>query len=299
MAVNPLATPPSPPNSNMDRAMYVWVGTVGSASDPLRNDTQQNNLITFCGNNGVNVIFLDIWTYLGGGNWSSANRDVVKKFTSAAHSSGIRVMALCGNSDWGHNLQWVGRNIVKRIAEFNVASNKVDASYEGGGFDGVMYDVEYWTVGGYSSQAELPGFLDLMKTTKQVLGVPVGCFASQWHVISGSAQDVTYDGSTKAEGYHMMDVADHVVVACYYNTGSVQITMMQPWMDYATGSAGKASLWCGSETGAGLGTQSYNGQTKAQMETQHTIVSTQFAVTSSLAFRGQSIDAYSSYSTMS
>ena len=299
MTVNPLSSPPTPPNSNMDRAMFVWVGTIGSASDPLSSDTKQNNLITFCGNNGVNVLYLDIWNYLGGGNWTSGNRDTVKKFVSVCHASGIRVLALAGNTDWGHNLQWVGKNIVKRIAEFNGAGDSISSTYEGAWFDGVLYDVEYWTVGGYSSQAELPGLLDLMRSTRQALNVPVGCFSTQWLVTSGSAQSVTYNGVTQLEGYHMMDVCDHVSVACYNNTGSVEISMMQPWMDYVTSSVGKAGLWCGAETGAGLGNQSYNGGTKATMETQLTIVSTQFAVTSSLGFRGQCIDSYGSYSTMS
>lgn len=299
MTVNALSSPPSPQNSNMDRAMFVWVGTVGSANDPLSTDAKQNTLITFCGNNGVNVLFLDIWTYLGGGNWSAANRDTMKKFIAVCHASGIRVMALTGNSDWGHNLQWVGKNIIKRIAEFNSAGESVATTYEGAWFDGVMYDVEYWTVGGYNAQAELPGFLDLMRSTKQVLGIPVGCFSTQWLVTSGAAQSCTYGGVTQLEGYHLMDVADHVAVACYNNSGSTQISMMQASMDYATGSVGKAGLWCGSETGTGLGNQSYNGGTKATMETQHTLVSAQFAVTGSLSFRGQCIDAYASYSTMS
>jgi hypothetical protein len=288
----------------MDRAMFVWVGTVGSANDPLSTDAKQNSLITFCGNNGVNVLFLDIWFYLGGSNWSAAHRDTVKKFIATCHASGIRVLALAGNNDWGHNLQWVGKNVVKRIAEFNSAGESVSSTYEGAWFDGVMYDVEYWTVGDYSAQAELPGFLDLMNSTRQALGVPVGCFASQWQIVDGAGQSVTYNGASKLEGYHMMDVADHIAVACYSNNGggtdgSTQISMMQPWMDYVTGSVGKAGLWCGSETGTGLGNQSYDGETKATMEQNHTAISSQFAVTSSLGFRGQSIDAYSSYSTMS
>lgn len=302
MTVNVLASPPSPQNSNMDRAMFVWVGTVGSANDPLSTDAKQNTLLSFCSTNGVNVIFLDIWTYIGGANWSAANRDTLKKFVSVANASGIRVLALTGNSDWGHNLQWVGKNIVKRISEFNTMGRAlVSTSYEGARFDGVMFDVEYWTVGGYSSQAELPGLLDLMKSTRQALSVPVGCFSTQWLVSSGSAQSVTYGGVTQYEGYHMMDVADHIALACYSNngggtSGSTQIGMMQAWMDYATGSVGKAGLWCGSEIASGsLG---YAGETKATMESNHTAISNQFAVTGSLSFRGQCVDPYADYSKM-
>lgn len=301
MTVNALASPPTPQNSNMDRAMFVWVGTVGSANDPLSTDTKQNNLITFCGNNGVNVLYLDIWNYVGGSNWSAANRDTVRKFVAVCHASGLRVLALAGNTDWGHNLQWVGKNIVKRVAEFNSAGESPSSTYEGAWFDGVMFDVEYWTVGGYSAQAELPGLLDLMRSTRQALSVPVGCFATQWQLVSGSGQDVVYDGVSQLEGYHMLDVADHVAVACYSNnpsapSGSTQIAMLQPWMDYATSSAGKAGVWCGSEIQSG--SEGYAGRTKAFMEGHHTAVSSQFAVTSSLNFRGQCIDPYSNYSQM-
>lgn len=282
--------------------MFVWVGTVGSTNDPLRTDTTQNALLTFCANNGVNVLFLDVWMYLGGTNWSSSNRDTMKKFVSVANASGIRVMALAGNSDWSHNLQWVGKNIVKRIAEFNTAGRSIpNASYEGAQFDGVMYDVEYWTVAGYDSQVELPGLLDLMKTSKQVLNVPVGCFVSQWQIIPGAGQVVTYNGVTQLEGYHVLDNTDHVAVACYSNNsggtdGATQIAMMQPWMDYVTNSVGKASVWCGSEVASGsLG---YAGETKSKMEQNHTAISSVFATTGSLSFRGQCIDPYSDYAKM-
>lgn len=298
MAVNMLSTPPTPQNSNMDRAMFVWVGTVGSANDPLRTDTTQNTLLSFCSTNGINVLFLDMWFYLGGTNWSAANRDTIKKFISVANESGIRVYALCGNSDWGHNLQWVGKNIIKRIAEFNCAGRSIPhASYEGARFDGVMFDIEYWTVGGYSSQAELPGMIDLMNSSRQALGVPVGCFMSQWHIVSGAAQSVTYDGTSKLEGYHVLDNADHVAVACYSNVSGTQISMMQPWHDYVTQNAHKAGLWCGSEVASG--SIGYAGFTKTQMEASHTAISNTFAVTSSLSFRGQCIDPYADYSKMS
>lgn len=301
MTVNPLSSPPTPQNSNMDRAMFVWIPSVGAAGDPLSTDAKQNTLLSFCSTNGVNVIFLDMYRYLGAGNWSAANRDTVKKFTSVAHQSGIRVYALAGDVDWGHNQSWVATNIVKRIAEFNKAASSAQTgttSYEGGGFDGVLLDAEYWTVGGYDANVEVPGVCDLIKSMKQVLNVPVGLFTTQWLMVSGSGQDVTYKGVTQIEGKHLMDAADHVVVACYNNTGSNQITMFQAWNDYTTGADVGPGLWMGSETGAGLGSQSYSGSSKAYMETQHTSGSNAFVTGSSMTFRGQAIDSYSAYSLM-
>lgn len=291
-------TIPTPPNSNMDRAMFVWCGTAGSAGDPMATDAKMNSLLSFCSSNGVNVLFLDIWGYLGGGNWSTAHADTVAKFIHFAHGSGIRVMALAGNTDWAHNQQWVANNIVRHIANYNAYCCLTTVNVEAQ-FDGVMLDVEYWTVGGYDATVEVPGLCELMKSMKKVLNIPVGCFTTQWLALDGTAQTVSYNGISQLEGLHLVDAADHVAVACYNNTGSTQIAMMQPWMDYASGSVGKCGLWCGSETGTGLGNQSYNGGTKATMETQHTLISAQFAVTGSMNWRGQCIDAYASYSTMS
>lgn len=287
-------TIPTPPNSNMDRAMFIW------GTDPLSSDTKMQNLLNWCTNHGVNVLFLDIWGYLGGGNWSTAHAQTVQKFIHFAHSSGIRVMALAGNNDWGHNQQWVAANIVQHIANYQayVASTSTNDAC---GFDGVMLDVEYWTVGGYSASIETPGLCELMKSMKRVLNMPVGCFTTQWLTLAGTAQTVTYNGVTQLEGFHLVDAADHVAVACYNNTSATQITMMQPWMDYASGSAGKCGLWCGSETGTGLGNQSYwtgAAGALATMETNHTAISTQFAVTGSMNWRGQCIDPYSQYSQM-
>lgn len=301
MAVNPLSSPPTPQNSNMDRSMFVWISSVGAASDPLSSDTKQNNLLSFCSTNGVNVIFLDMYRYLGAGNWSAANRDTVKKFTSVAHQSGIRVFALIGDVDWGHNMSWVAPNIIKRIAEFNVngpASQTGTTSYEGGGFDGVMLDVEYWTVGGYSASVEVPGLCDLMSGMKKVLDIPVGCFTTQWLMDTGSAQTFTYKGVSQVEGKHIMDNSDHVVVACYNNTGSNQVTMFQPWYNHASQSGYNYGLWCGSEVGSGLGTLSYSGSLKSYMETQHTTISNAFVTGSNMVFRGQAINPYSAYSVM-
>lgn len=290
-------TIPTPQNSNLDRAMFVWA--------PTLTDAAQQSLLNFCSSNGVNVLFLDMWGTLGGGNWSTTNASTVQKFIHYAHASGIRVMALAGNNDWAHNQQWVGNNIIRHLAQFNEYSAN-QSSYPDCKFDGVMFDVEYWTqAGGYNAQVETPGLCELMKVTKKVLNIPVGCFASQWVVLSGSAQTVTYNGVTQLEGYHLMDAADHVAVACYSNNsggtnGTTQISMFQPWNDYVVAGPNKATLWCGSETASGLGGQSYWGETKATMEQNHSAISAQFATTGSLGnFRGQCIDPYSAYSQMS
>lgn len=304
MAVNPLANPPSPQNSNMDRAMFVWIPQVGGANDPLASDASQNALLGFCGANGVNVIFLDIWRYLGGGNWSAANQSVMKKFCAVAHASGIRVMALAGNSDWGQNQQWVMRNIIKPIEQFNSMGEMVSTTYEGGWFDGLMFDVEYWTVPGYTA-ADPQGLCDLMIAARRFLNIPVGCFATQW-LADGASAALSFSwngGVSQLEGLNLMEAADFVCVGCYNNNSATQIGMLSHWFSYASQSGKNFGLWCGSETGQGLGAQSYwtgAAGAKATMETAHTAISAAYMVApnTNASFRGQSIDAYASYSLM-
>jgi hypothetical protein len=301
MAVTALSTPPTPQNSNGNRGMFAWLGQ----SNYLDTDNHQQSLINFCGSNGVNTLFMDFYSYLGAGNWSSANVTRVKQFISVAHASGIRVMALCGNTDWGTNQQWVLTNIIRRLADFDLISD-TGTTNNNDGFDGIMLDVEYWTVGGYDATVQVPALCALVKAVRRMTGgKPVGLFTTQWLTTVGTAQSVTYGGVTQLEGYHLMYVADFTVVACYSNNGAgtdgaTQISEFQPWYDYAKDQTRNYGLYCGSETGAGqpAGT-SYNGETKAKMEQNHSAISTQFAVATDAVFLGQAIDSYASYSGMS
>jgi len=303
MTVSAVAIP-VPPNSNLDRSMFVWCGAAGSAGDPLATDAKVQSLLSFCSSNGVNVVFLDIWGRLGGGNWSTANYQAVTKFVHYAHASGIRVMALAGNTDWGQNQQWVMNNIVRHVAQYNALADAASTTTDAAAFDGLMLDVEYWTVPGYTA-ADPQGLCDLMKAARAVLNVPVGCFTSQWLADPASAAlSFSYGGGpTQLEGLNLMDCADFVSVGCYYNNSAQQIATFQKWFDYASQSGRNYGLWCGSETGQGLGAQSYwtgAAGAKAAMETAHAAISAAFtaAPNANASFRGQSVDAYASYLLM-
>lgn len=303
MAVSAVSIP-NPPNSNMDRAMFVWCGSAGSAGDPLSTDVKMQGLLNFCSNKGVNVLFLDIWGYLGGANWTTSKFQSMQKFVHYAHASGIRVLALAGNTDWGVNQQWVARNIIRNLAQYQVMSNSASSTMDGSSFDGVMLDCEYWT-GPYSAP-DVVGLCDLMNAMRSSLSIPVGCFTTQWLADPTSAAlTLTYNGVTQVEGLHLMDHSDFVVVGCYNNNPATQIGMFQRWFDYAsvTGSKRNFGLWCGSETLAGLGSLSYwTGAAGAisVMDNAHSSISSAFTGSpgTNMSFRGQAIHAYSSYSQM-
>lgn len=296
---------PVPPNNNLDRAMFVWVPQVGGSSDPLGSDANMNSLLGFCSTNGINVLFLDIWVYLGGGNWSTTHAQTFQKFIHYAHASGIRVMALVGNSDWGHNQQWVMNNIVRHIAQYQAYCATATTNLFGM-FDGVILDAEYWTVSGYT-QTEPMGMCDLMNAMRSVLQIPVGFAPTQWLADPTSAAlTFTYNGITQLEGLHLMDHADFCVVQAYSNNSSTQINMFQNWFDYASspGVNKNLGLYCASLTDSGSGSASYwtgAAGAKATMETAHSAISGAFTAppNTNASFRGQAIEQYSSYATMS
>jgi hypothetical protein len=314
MTVTAKVPPPVPPNSNMDRGMFVWISSVGGSgtADPLSTDAKMQSLLDFCASNGVNVLFLDMYRYLGASNWDSSNAHAatVAKFIHYAHASGIRVFALAGDVSWGQNQQWVAANIIKALAQFNEYANATSAiTNEAGSFDGLIFDVEYWTQQSYTA-ADPEGLCDLMNAARRVLNIPVGCAATQWLADGTSAAlTFTYKGVSQLEGLHLIDQSDFVAVMCYSNNnagtdGATQIAMFSNWYNYASTTANKQDqgLFCVSNTQTGQPAgQSYNGETKAKMEQNHTAISTQYvpASATNMSFRGQAIQDYASYSTMS
>src|SRR5574338_71580 len=295
MVVNALSTPPIPVNSNLNRSMFVWV-TSQASQDPLDTDNDQNALLTFCGTNKVNVLFLDMWLYLGGSNWTSTKLTRLRTFLDAAHRSGIKVFALSGNIDWAINHSWVMKNIVQNLQWFNEQST-IPAQR----FDGVMLDVEYWTDSNQTADVSCPGLCDLIKAFQSRLNLPVGVFTGFFLKDNDSTRpSITYNGKTAQDGEHLVDTADFCVVGTYRDhaqdngtDGTGQITFFQPWYDYASQSGKNFGLYAGSETINVTPTYiTYFGATKAAMETEHTLISNAFQVTSNSVFMGQAVHSY-------
>lgn len=302
MTITPLSTPPSPPNSNAVRAMTVWInGAAGNANDPLKSDATITSLINFCGNNGINTVFIDVYPYIGGGNWSSANATQLARAVHYLRASYITVIAMAGNTDWGHNQQWVARNVIKALRQYDQWCDQSTNTLSH--FDGLAFDVEYWTVS-YTA-TEPVGLCDLMHAARRVLSIPVGCFATQWLADGASAAlTVTYNGVTQLEGLHLMDHSDFVVVMDYYATATQQVSQFNNWYNYAStvGAARNFGLLCGAEVGNGQPGSYWTGTAgaKAAMETAQTTVSAAFtgAPNTNMTFLGACIDPYLWYSQM-
>lgn len=304
MTITPVS-PPTPPNGDLERALYVWIPTVGGTYDPMGSSTAMQNFLNFCSTNGVNTVFLDMWLYLGGSNWTSAHATTVQEFLHYCSESGIRVMALAGNTNWGVDQQWVAEDILLPIRNLNLMAQS-NTTYPSEGFKGLQYDVEYWTVSGYSAAVSGSGLCDLMNASRKYLNIPVGCYADNYLAnTSSNAQTYTYNGVTQIEGLQLVANADFVAVACYYDLASYQEPDLQPWFNYASqaGLALNKGLYCGSLTDSGYGSESYYtgaSGAKATMEAQHTLISNFFTASpnTNMTFLGQSIEQYSSYDTM-
>lgn len=300
MATNPV-TPPVPPNSNYARSIFVW-----GATDEITNDTNKQTLLNWCRDRGINTVFLDIWRFLGGANWTTTNKDNVAEFIDAAHKSGIQVLALAGNVDWAVNQAWVAKNIIQPLAKYQAMHN---TSFPKSLFDGVIFDIEYWTdEGTYPPSTNLPGLLDLVTATRTKLNIPVGVF-SAFYLKDNSATrpNISYRGKSAQDGEHMMDVCDFVVVGAYRDTANFnagngqpgQIDLFQPWYDYASQAGKNFLLYCGLETINITPTYiTYYNQTRTFMEGEQTTISNQFQVTGNSVFLGAAIHDYNGHKAM-
>jgi len=307
-------TPPVPANGDIERCMTAWSGT-----SPITGDTACQNVLNFCSSQNVNLVFLDMWGYLGGSNYSTTNVGYVQKFCQYAHLSGIRVMALAGKSDWGKSsiYTWVLQNILQKLQKYQSACVE---PYQM--FDGIAFDVEYWTDSQQQASVACPGLCDLMNTTRQILHMPggadfkVGCFASFFLKDAGgtgSRATFSFQGKTAQDGEFLMDNSDFVVVMDYRNhaadngtDGPGIDTLHAPWNTYATGSfvgapaiAAKAKLYVGVETiNVSPAYTTFYGMAKSAMETELTTVSGTYRVSGGRAYYGACVDSYDGWKAM-
>lgn len=304
MAVNPV-TPPVPQNSNYARAVFIY----NNPTSAIDTDQHLQSLLNFCSSNGVNVVFLDMYPNLGGANWTSQKLARMQTALNYLHLSGIRVFAYAGDVSYTYNQQWVMKNIIQPVKKYQDLASA--ATHR---FDGFIYDVEYWTDSSQTSAQAVPQLCDLMRATRVILDMPVGCFTTFWlKDNTGTQPTLTYQGKTAQDGEFLMDNSDFVSVGAYRNhandngtDGPGQIAIFQPWYDYAVQAGKNLGLYCTSECmNLSPAYQTYFGKTKAQMETEHTLISQAFVPAGTLAnpsncvFLGQAVDSYLTWAAMS
>jgi hypothetical protein len=279
--------------------MFAWV-TTDPSQDPLASTSSQQAMINYCGANGCNVVWLDMWNYLGDGNASPTKLALLRQFLDGAHRSGIKVYALAGNYDWAINQSWVNKNIVQPVNWF-----QAQAATETQKFDGLLLDVEYWTDVNQQASVSCPKLCDLMRSMRKITQLPIGCVAAFYLKDSnGSRASFSYQGKTAQDGEFLMDNADFVFVGAYRNAADTkkniagQKALFQPWYNYASQVSKNDPLFCGSLTvQASPSYTTYYGKTKTYMEGEHTKVSNQFLATN-MVFSGQAINNYDGWKAM-
>ena len=174
-------------------------------------------------------------------------------------------------------------------------------------FDGFIFDVEYWTDVNQQASVSCPALCDLMNNIRKTLHMPIGCFGAFYLKDNTATRpSFLYQGKLAQDGEFLMDNADFVVVGAYRNhaqdngtDGPGQISLIQPWYDYAKQVDKNDLLYCGSETtNVSPSYVTYFGMTKAVMETEHTLISNQFTVTANSVFVGQAVHSYDGWKVM-
>jgi hypothetical protein len=241
--------PPIPPNQDLLRGMFVQI-PADSSLDPLSNPEEQQELLHFCGQQGVNQLYLEIYTYLSPSNTTIAKVNRLRQFIQTASASGIEVWALSGHTDWAINQPWVQRNIVLPIKAFNIQGTHQQK------LKGILLNVDYWSHPYYSPNVHCPKLCDMMNHIRRIHQLAVGCFAV--HYLKDSTGDrvaFSYQGKTAQDGEFLMDNADVVIVGAYRNhalnnkkDGPGQIALYQPWYDYASQIGKNMPISCASET---------------------------------------------------
>jgi hypothetical protein len=280
---------------SLNRSLFISVAA-DVPSDPLETPEKRLAAINVCVAQKINVIYLDMFQYLGSTNSTATHISRIQSFIAACSVLNIAVWAFSGAMDWSKSaLQgWVAANITGHITDYNSSSTSDQR------FSGFMLDVEYWLDGTQTATNGLAGLNGLINTMRTSLGLPVGAFAAPF-LMDNSRLNITYNGNSKQEGAHLMDVASAIVVGSYrryalpFSNQSGQIQLMQPWIDYAA--TGVANLYCGYETNdLGDPNVSYFQSTYSDLYTQEAIINTQFAATQK--FKGSAIHDYAGFGAL-
>lgn len=282
---NALLNRPTPLHNAYSRAMYVW------GQEALTTDAAQQQLIDFCSQNGVTVLFLNTWLHLSRPHWTQTKVVQMRSFLDAAHRSGIQVHALVGDLGYGQAHEWVMLNIVEPIVAFNLMAAKPTER-----IDGFHFDIEYWQDAvKYPPGIHLPGICDLVKAIKTRARIPVSLFAGFFLMGTGRPM-VSYDGKVADEGEHLVDVCDYLVIGSYRDTAQAQGDIFAPWYAYASQKGKNAGLYIGTETiQVDPPSITFFGATKATMEGQHAIVSRRFTTNQNSVFLGIAVHDYNGW----
>lgn len=241
------------PSSAATRAMWVWNG-----SSIVASSSQKTTLFNFIASPYGKPANAVTKLYFAGGLVSQFSDSTwlanMRSFNQTAHSKGIKVFYLCGDSSWATSAhENDGLAYVSAFLNFNTGSTATAK------FDGFQFDVEPYTLPGWPSTALENGLLDLLWKARNLItasgqAMPLSACIPFW---LDQAQFNYLDRG-------VIDLTDEVAIMDYTNNASLLLSYPAAEMSYA--SAHNKYVWIGVETANAGSTISFYGLGDTYME---------------------------------
>ncbi len=228
--------------------MWVW----GSGTSIIQDSSSRAEFFHFCANppgskdpnavagfpGAVNMVYLYAHSFVNG---DSTHKAELHSFLKDAHSLGIRVDYLDGDTTWATTDSLYAEQYVRYVLQFNLQTS--DPSER---FDGIQFDVEPYLLWGWkqgvTQQIQIwNDFMDLLTYCKKEVdsanaGTQFGVAIPRW-----------YDSTPGINYLHQLqNIVDYVAIMDYQNTSARIISGAGAEILYAT-QIGKAA-YIGVET---------------------------------------------------
>ncbi|HZV12160.1 MAG TPA: hypothetical protein VFA55_03025 [Candidatus Kapabacteria bacterium] len=277
--------------SDVERAMWVWnteniVYSVGTA---------KQDFFAFCENHKgtgdysaplftqhpYNRVFFYAHGFLVSGQ---EEKDSLRSFLREAHARGIAVDYLDGDPSWINTGASDANTVISDLLAFNAGGTSDEQ------FDGVMLDIEPWTLRGWYSQSLWSDYTNFLK------GVRSKIFASRENLRFGLAIPRWYDVSLGMDAVKQIySIVNAVTVMDYVNDSHRLVEEVSN--EIALGDEMNVKVYVGVETDQNfISTVSYKNLGWMQMENDLAVVNK--AYTFDKAYAGVAVSNYASYTGM-
>jgi len=206
------------------RALWAW------NTKPLLDPDQPeaaNRFFAFCASHQIQRIYLAAefdWPTAGSPSAGRLrNPEGYRAFLARAHQQGLKVDGLAGTPEWA-----VCENHAHALAAVDAILAFNEASPAGGRLDGIHFDVEPYTLMGYSDPSYRPEILlGLLEMNEKCAGraraggLSFSCDVPSWFYPGGGLERdrlmVNFKGEEKTVGEHLTDMLDSVTIMDYTN----------------------------------------------------------------------------------
>jgi Carbohydrate binding domain 30 len=249
----PVSAPPAAPRAKDSRGLWVWNSK--KLLDAAHRD-EFERFLQFCSAQGVREVFLSMEIHRqdrnGDPHFDLKDPEGYRTFLERAHKAGLEVEALAGTPEWAAEANHAqALAAIDAVIEFNRAGPSAAR------FDGVHFDVEPYSLLGYSDPVFRPQLLkQFLEMVAKCIdrahtepGLRFGCDVPAWFYPSDelTRQDlmVNFNGTEKTVGEHLTDLLDSVTIMDYRNeadgAGGI-ILSGTPALEYAAAQSKKIQV---------------------------------------------------------